>query len=706
MPLSPNTLLLQTGLVGNLNSIAVDDTTWLTAQTDNTNVDLAVGFPTPLNPPTVGAGLQKFIVKHRVTPNGSTLTFNAYLRENGVRLNGGATIDSWTSNVTTEATREILWNAALLSDPTGAGVEIEIECASQGGNPSIRTSGEFQYVQWVNDPDDANLNIPATSDSISFSENQQTVSINIKTEITVEFDELTFTEYLASIEEGVIELFVSTDNITVSEQAAELSINYNIFPTTGSISLQELDSQVNFIKLIDVTTEALNFTEYNPVYAGVVQVIKAGTDSFSFTENDSELSLNLSFEASTEFILVQEYNTLSRTVFEYPTQVDSITVTEYDQELSRHITVFTETSDLSIQEIDPDLSISLLLDVLSPQSLEITEYQADIFRKTQITAEFQTIEVSSSSVELSQNNFITTLNRDELNFVEFNSFVNIALEIPVLNLEEITVTERVAGLSRTFNLEILEVENLEVKEHNPTINISRRPRVIASDLLQLDPGALVTFYELDLSGFGEGIFYLHPGVNELKEPVVWGGIEYSPFPIEATGFDVTGNGEIPRPRVIVSNILGTLGSLVRSYDDLVGAKLVRRRTFVKYLDEVNFAEGNILADPSAEFVPDVYFIDRKVTETNAFIEFELSSSWDVQGIKLPRRQIIQNMCAWAYRSSECGYAGGAVADERDNPTNDITRDRCSKSLTGCTLRFGEQAVLPFGGFPAAGLIDA
>lgn len=229
---------------------------------------------------------------------------------------------------------------------------------------------------------------------------------------------------------------------------------------------------------------------------------------------------------------------------------------------------------------------------------------------------------------------------------------------------------------------------------------------IASDVLQLDPGALVTFYELDLSYFGEGIFYFHPGVNELKNPVVWNAVEYTPFPIEASGFDIVGNGEIPRPKLIVSNILGTLGSLVRTYDDLVGAKIVRRRTFLKYLDAVNFQEGNSLADPSVEFVPDVYFIDRKVTETGSYIEFELSSSWDVQGIQLPRRQIIQNMCSWRYRSAECTYAGGAVADNRDNPTNDLAVDSCSKSLNGCVLRFGSDANLPFGGFPAAGLIDA
>jgi lambda family phage minor tail protein L len=71
---------------------------------------------------------------------------------------------------------------------------------------------------------------------------------------------------------------------------------------------------------------------------------------------------------------------------------------------------------------------------------------------------------------------------------------------------------------------------------------------------------------------------------------------------------------------------------------------------------------------------------------------------------LPRRQVVQNVCAWRYRSAECGYTGGAVADINDQPTTDPARDQCGKRLASCKLRFGQYAELPFGGFPAAGLI--
>ncbi|MCW7081235.1 phage minor tail protein L [Escherichia coli] len=43
-------------------------------------------------------------------------------------------------------------------------------------------------------------------------------------------------------------------------------------------------------------------------------------------------------------------------------------------------------------------------------------------------------------------------------------------------------------------------------------------------------------------------------------------------------------------------------------------------------------------------------------------------------------------CTWTYRGDECGYHGPAVADEYDQPTSDITKDKCSKCLSGCKFR--------------------
>jgi phage-related protein len=116
-----------------------------------------------------------------------------------------------------------------------------------------------------------------------------------------------------------------------------------------------------------------------------------------------------------------------------------------------------------------------------------------------------------------------------------------------------------------------------------------------------------------------------------------------------------------------------------------------------------WVDTNPTADPNIEFPLEVYYIDRKSAENKVFCEFELVSSLDLQGVKIPRRQVIANCCSWIYRSTECGYTGGPVATIMDVLTGDPALDQCSRRLTGCKLRYGTYAELPFGGFPAAGL---
>lgn len=113
---------------------------------------------------------------------------------------------------------------------------------------------------------------------------------------------------------------------------------------------------------------------------------------------------------------------------------------------------------------------------------------------------------------------------------------------------------------------------------------------------------------------------------------------------------------------------------------------------------------NGTADPNQYLDREIWFIDRKSAENKVFVEFELSAAFDVAGVLLPRRQCIQNVCTWAYRSAECGYTGGPVADRNDEPVTDLADDVCGKRLSSCRLRFGQYAPLPFGGFPGAGLV--
>lgn len=228
---------------------------------------------------------------------------------------------------------------------------------------------------------------------------------------------------------------------------------------------------------------------------------------------------------------------------------------------------------------------------------------------------------------------------------------------------------------------------------------------IQSDIQSLAPGTLVELFEIDLNPIGVAEqYFFHNGVNALGSNVVWNGVTYTRFPVQAEGFELRGQGSQPRPTLTVANITGLLSASVRAHDDLVRAKVIRRRTFLKYLDAVNFPGGvNATADPLMALNDEVWFVDRKVSENRVAIEWELVPAFDLTNVYLPGMQVIQNVCQWRYRSAECSYTGGAVANASDTPTTVLAQDVCGKRLSSCILRFGNGA-LPFGGFPGARLI--
>jgi lambda family phage minor tail protein L len=229
------------------------------------------------------------------------------------------------------------------------------------------------------------------------------------------------------------------------------------------------------------------------------------------------------------------------------------------------------------------------------------------------------------------------------------------------------------------------------------------PVSITSEIQKLDADSLIELYELDTTKQGGPIYYFHSDVNTLNAEVVWQGITYVPFPLEATGFESSGVGSQARPKLLLANISGMIGELTLSMNDLVTCKFIRKRTFVKYLDAVNFPDGiNPTADSNAHFPDDIYYVDRKSKEDKIQVEFELASALELTGVVLPRRQIVKNLCSWNYKSAECGYTGTNYFNEFDEPCG-VSLDKCGKRLGSCEIRFVNE-ILPFGGFPAVGLI--
>lgn len=112
-------------------------------------------------------------------------------------------------------------------------------------------------------------------------------------------------------------------------------------------------------------------------------------------------------------------------------------------------------------------------------------------------------------------------------------------------------------------------------------------------------------------------------------------------------------------------------------------------------------------DPTKYLPDEVYFIERKVSEDEVSVQFELSSAIDLEDLKLPRRMVTVNYCSWDdYMGEGCMYVptdpgSGGYFDANDNPVGSSALDVCGRSVNSCKVRFGANNPLMYGGFPAA-----
>jgi lambda family phage minor tail protein L len=230
---------------------------------------------------------------------------------------------------------------------------------------------------------------------------------------------------------------------------------------------------------------------------------------------------------------------------------------------------------------------------------------------------------------------------------------------------------------------------------------------VYEELAVLGPNAIIELFELQLDATLHGAsttYYWHNGVNAaVTGNIVFAGNSYMRLPVEATGFDYTSSGSLPRPTLRVSNLFSDVTQLLLQVNvttagnDLGGATVRRVRTLKKFLD------GEAAADPNARFPTEIWYVDRKSNENRDLVEFELASKFDLAGVMLPKRQIIANVCQWQYRGDGCGYTGSNYWNVNDQAVGTLAADVCGKRVESCKLRFGATAELPFGSFPGAGL---
>lgn len=170
-------------------------------------------------------------------------------------------------------------------------------------------------------------------------------------------------------------------------------------------------------------------------------------------------------------------------------------------------------------------------------------------------------------------------------------------------------------------------------------------------------------------------------------------------------WNVMDGAEVPHFDVMLHN--GT--SPVFVGDDVSGtwvgnAHIERADAVGAYEPVVEESEANPTADPTQEFPPELWFVERKAMEVREVVEFELASALNFEDVQLPRRQITANHCWFTYRGAYCNYVGPPVATILDAPTSDPDLDRCGKRLVSCLLREWPDGIANFGSYPAAALV--
>jgi lambda family phage minor tail protein L len=198
---------------------------------------------------------------------------------------------------------------------------------------------------------------------------------------------------------------------------------------------------------------------------------------------------------------------------------------------------------------------------------------------------------------------------------------------------------------------------------------------LSAESSKLETTALITLFEIDMTvplensniyvNENERIFYFHNNTKLISTNIVYQGNTYILCPIQAEGFDITSQGVLPTPslRITVSEaglpILSILKEKIALLGDLVGANVIRRRTFSRFLSASNFDASNmpssLSVDEYAEFPRDSWFVNRKSNENKLMIEYELNSVLDFENLQLPKRQMIAKRCNFNYRGEGCLY---------------------------------------------------
>jgi len=173
---------------------------------------------------------------------------------------------------------------------------------------------------------------------------------------------------------------------------------------------------------------------------------------------------------------------------------------------------------------------------------------------------------------------------------------------------------------------------------------------------------------------------LEDGTSSVYFPPKGGGtpIEYIAMPLELTGIEVTSSGASTRPTLSMANIPSLTRTLadnettledirqdeveallsgegIYTNEDFLGTVVEYRSTLTNHLKQ----DGDPTSLP-VEFPSHRFVLDRVSSENNILVQFELATVFDLEGVKLPYRQINGRYCPWEYQGHALSGQGGCT----------------------------------------------
>jgi lambda family phage minor tail protein L len=185
--------------------------------------------------------------------------------------------------------------------------------------------------------------------------------------------------------------------------------------------------------------------------------------------------------------------------------------------------------------------------------------------------------------------------------------------------------------------------------------------------------------------------------NSRDPRLKWAGIELALCDFKSEGFEARGDDESPSPSISMSMIDPTIRAYLAAHDQGRGATLTRQKIFLKNLD------GESEADPTQVFAREIYRVS-KATREFPEIRWQLISSLEMAAPEFPHVTLTKSYCDFIYRRwngtlftpGTCPYAAAPMFALDNVSTTVSSEDKCSKTITGCRKRYGNNPV-PFRG---------